>query len=143
MAAMTHDKKAVVWVHGDCLRPTNPALEAYPDAPAIFVFDEALLAHYQISLKRIVFMYECLLELPVTIRRGDMAKALLSFAAEHGATRIVTSDTPSPHFAAVCKALRKRLPVEVLDEPPFLDYDGELDLGRFSRYWRVAQKFVT
>jgi hypothetical protein len=52
------------------------------------------------------------------------------------------ASSSSPHFAAVCKGLRKGLPVEALDEPPFLDDDGELDLGRFSRYWRVAQKFV-
>ncbi|MDX2137500.1 MAG: hypothetical protein SF123_05350 [Chloroflexota bacterium] len=136
-------QRPIVWVHGDCLRPTNPSLEAYPAAPALFVFDDALLEAYQISLKRIVFMYECLLELPVTIRRGDMATELLAFAEMHNATRIITTDSPSPHFAAVCKALRKTLPVEVLDEPPFLDYDGELDLGRFSRYWRVAQRFVS
>jgi len=139
---MTDTPGAIVWVHGDCLRPTNPALEAYPDAPALFVFDDALLEQYQISLKRIVFMYECLLELPVTIRRGDMTTELLAFAAQHNATRIITTDSPAPHFTAVCKALRKTLPVVVLDEPPFLDYDGELDLGRFSRYWRVAREYA-
>ena len=28
----------IVWVHGDCLNPNNPALKAYPNAQAIFVF---------------------------------------------------------------------------------------------------------
>jgi len=31
----------VVWVHGDCLSPYGPALKAYPDAPAIWVWDSA------------------------------------------------------------------------------------------------------
>jgi hypothetical protein len=132
----------IVWVHGDCLSPRHPALLAYPDAPALFVFDDGLLRDYQLSLKRIAFLYECLLELPVTIRRGDVAAELIAFAARHNATRIATTDTPSPRFAAICKTLRQTLPVEVLEVEPFLDTDERIDLTRFSRYWGVAQRHV-
>jgi len=73
----------ILWIHSDCLRPTNPALLAHPDAPAIFVWDDALLTQYHISLKRIVFMYEALLELPVTIYRGDVVAQITQFAQLH------------------------------------------------------------
>ncbi len=75
----------IVWVHGDCLNPNNPALKAYPNAQAIFVFDDTYLVEQKISLKRVMFMYESALELPVTIRRGNLVEVVLAFAGEHGA----------------------------------------------------------
>jgi hypothetical protein len=136
------DRGAVVWVHGDCLSPHGPALTARPGAPAIFVWDDALLAEWRISLKRIVFIYECLLELPVAIRRGDVAAELLRFAAEHGAVSLVTAESPSPRFRAIRDQVERELPVEVLPVTPLVDYGGRLDLRRFSRYWQVAERYA-
>lgn len=129
----------VVWVHADCLSPHGPALDAHPGAPAIFVWDDALLAAYRISLKRMVFIYECLLELPLTIRRGDVAEQLLAFAAAHGAASLVTTESPSPRFATICAHVATRLPLRVLPVEPFVEPPGRLDLGRFSRYWRAVE----
>lgn len=136
--------KTIVWVHGDCLRPTNPALALNPDSPAVFVWDDALLDEWQISLKRVTFIYECLLELPVTIRRGDVVTEVAAFAREHGAGRIATSASPSPRFPELCRAISHNMPsgtrLEVLKEEPFVDYNGRIDLKRFSRYWRTVKK---
>ncbi|OKH41416.1 hypothetical protein NIES2101_34335 [Calothrix sp. HK-06] len=134
--------KPIIWVNGDCLSPKNPALEEYPGAPAIWVWDDALLDEWQISLKRITFIYECLLELPVTIRRGDVAKEVLAFAKENNATQVVTTDSPSPRFNKICDEIEKSLELEVFEVDPFFDYDGYIDLKRFSRYWKVAEKYV-
>lgn len=137
-------KKPIVWVNGDCISPKNSALQTYANAPAIWVWDDALLEEWQISLKRIVFIYECLLELPVTIRRGDVATEVIAFAKEHGADGVATTESPSPRFEAICDALEdaSSLEIEVWSPDPFLDYDGYIDLKRFSRYWRVAQQYV-
>lgn len=136
--------KSIIWVHGDCLSPKSPAFEDYPDAPAIWVWDDTLLAEWEISLKRITFIYESLLELPVVIRRGDVAKEVINFAKEHGATKVVTIDSPSPRFGTICNTIEKEKPmeVEVFEVNPFFDYDGFIDLKRFSRYWKVAEKYV-
>ncbi len=131
----------IVWIHADCLSPEHPCLVAYPDAPAIFVWDDELLDQWQISLKRITFIYECLLELPVTIRRGNVAEEVTQFALEQGAEQVVTSASPSPRFAAICD--RIDLPVEVLKVVPFVDYNGRIDLKRFSRYWRTVKPYVS
>lgn len=129
----------IVWVHGDNLNPGGPALAAYPGAPAIWVWDDELLRAWRISLKRVVFIYECLLELPVVIRRGDVAEEIIRFAGENDATRVATAAGPGPRFAAVCAGLRAAgLAVEVLEEPPFALTDRPIDLKRFSRYWSVA-----
>ena len=130
---------AIVWIHGDCLSPQNPALQHAKDAPALFVWDEELLAQWQISLKRIVFMYECLLELPVTIRRGNVVEELRAFADEHHASRIVTSESVSPRFRVLRQQLARTHEVEVLPVEPFVRYSGEFDLRRFARYWKVAE----
>jgi len=129
----------ILWIHGDCLRPTNPALLAHPDAPAIFVWDDALLKQYKISFKRIVFMYESLLELPVTIYRGDVVTQITQFAQHHQADTIVTTTTPAPQFKAICSQLRRDYSVQVLAEPVFVDIPASTDIKRFSRYWQVAK----
>ncbi|MDZ8225989.1 MULTISPECIES: hypothetical protein [unclassified Nostoc] len=134
--------KPIVWIHGDCLSPYNPVLQKYPDAPAIWVWDEALIEEWQLSLKRLTFIYECLLELPVVIRRGDVAQEILVFAQEHDANLVVTADSPSPRFDDICNQMEGSIEVEVLEVEPFFDYDGYIDLKRFSRYWKVAQNYV-
>lgn len=137
-------EKPIVWVHGDCLSPKNPALETYPNAPAIWVWDDKLLKEWQISLKRIVFIYECLLELPVTIRRGDVITEVVAFAKENGADGVATADSPSPRFEEICDGIEAALAVEVevWSPEPFVNYDGYIDLKRFSRYWSKAQQYV-
>ncbi len=139
---MTLPSTPIVWVHGDCLSPLGPALAAHPGAPAIFVWDEALLERWQISTKRLVFIYECLLDLPVTIRRGDVAREVLAFADEHGAAQIVTAESVSPRFAAIAKQLRAAREVSVLPVDPFADIPGQIDLRRFSRYWQKAESYA-
>lgn len=132
----------IIWVHGDCLSPKNPALDEYPNTPAIWVWDDDLLEEWQISLKRITFIYECLLELPVTIRRGNIAKEILAFAKEHKADTVVTADSPSPRFDKICDEIEESKELEIFEVEPFFEYDGFIDLKRFSRYWKVAQKYV-
>ncbi|MDF5718123.1 MAG: hypothetical protein PUP93_30710 [Rhizonema sp. NSF051] len=132
----------IVWVHGDCLSPQNPALQQYPDAPAIWVWDDVLIKEWQLSLKRLTFVYECLLELPVVIRRGDVAQEIFAFVKEHNADKIVTVNSPSPRFNDICDQLKRFVELEVLEVEPFFYYEGYIDLKRFSRYWKVAEKYV-
>ncbi|MFZ9319299.1 MAG: hypothetical protein ACO23X_10915 [Vulcanococcus sp.] len=138
----------ILWIHGEAIGPANPALQAYPGRPAVFVFDTELLAGRTatspepVSLKRIGFLYECLLELPVSLRKGDVATEVLAFARAHGADGIVTSAGTDPRIAAICEVLEQELPVEVLKPQPFVELEGRVDLGRFSRYWRRAEREV-
>ena len=131
--------KPVLWIHGEALGPTNPALLAHPEAPAVFVFDRELIETQRLSLKRLGFLYECLLELPVTLRHGDVAQEVLSFARRHGADGVVTSAAVDPRFALLHEQIATQLPVQVLEPEPFVALPEPLDLRRFSRYWRRAE----
>lgn len=133
-------ERPVLWIHAEALGPANPALLAHPDRPALFVFDDDLLggAAGPISLKRIVFLYECLLELPVTIRCGAGAEEVLAFAARHRADGVVTSAWVDPQLGAIAATVAATLPLNVLEPEPFVDLPEPVDLRRFSRYWRSA-----
>ena len=132
----------LVWVHADRLSPTNEALVAYPHAPAVFVFDDLVLNGYGVSLNRIQFMYECLLEMPVRILRGDPMQVLLEEADRIGATRVVSTRTPAPRFKQIVARLESSIEVEVINPQPFIETDGDLDLKRFSRFWQKVQTQV-
>lgn len=134
-------------MHGDSLDPNGPALSSCPEAPRVFVFDDEVMERYRISLKRIVFIYECLLEIEgIEVRRGGVAAELAAAAVEYGARRIITVESVAPRFARICQELRERyrLPVEVLPLEPFIGLArGEaerLDLKRFSRYWQPLKR---
>lgn len=131
-----HSPNIVVWVHEGCLAPDGPALSAHPGVPALFVFDEAYLRREGYTLKRIGFLYECLLELPVTIRKGDTVAHMRAFAAEHAAQRIITTATVCPWHRQVIDDIG----AEVLPVPPLITHPGPFDLTRFSRYWNKAKK---
>jgi deoxyribodipyrimidine photo-lyase len=132
---LNHSENTVVWVHGDSLSPTQVALNAYPNSPALYVWDDALLEVYQITLKRLVFLYESLLELPVTVRRGDVAQEVISFARENKATTVATTFSPSPRFEAIKAEVEKHLPVQVWHDTPFIRPEKPLNLTSHAYYW--------
>ena len=132
----------IVWVHEEALGPANPALEDYPGAPALFVFDEAWIKQQRISRKRLGFLYECCLELPVTIRKGDVVAEVLAFARRHGADGVITSGAVDPRLNRNAAAIDRALPLWLLDGEPFVEMPRAPRLGRFSRYWREAEPIV-
>ena len=150
-------QQPILWIHGEALGPANPALQGFPGRPAVFVFDGELLAGRSpttvdpavaggqpVSLKRIGFLYECLLELPVTLRHGDVAMEVLAFARRHGADGVVTCEATDPRFGLLAERIAAELPVHVLPAPSFVPQGpGQpMDLGRFGRYWRRAEPLV-
>lgn len=143
----------VLWIHAEALGPANAALRAHPHRPAVFVFDPVAADQEPWGLKRLVFIYECLLELPLTIRAGDPVAELLAFVARCGADGVVTTRAVDPRLRAISARLAERLPLVVLEPEPLVPADlespgagtaafgaGSLpDLRRFSRYWRWAE----
>jgi deoxyribodipyrimidine photo-lyase len=135
----------LVWVHTDSMNSQDPTLLANPNSPAVFVWDTAgsnpwLLAE-RISLKRILFLAECLQEMPpqIEIRSGEVANEILAAARRAGATHILALRTPDQRILAAAQTLERHLPVIWIDTPAFTDPSRSYDLRRFSRYWQKAQ----
>ncbi len=135
-------QRPIVWVHEEALGQSNAALEDCPEAPALFVFDQAWIQQQRMSRKRLGFLYECCLELPVTIRKGDVAAEVLAFAERHGADGVVTSGAVDPRLNRIATVIDQHLPLWILDGETFVDLPRPPRLGRFSRYWRDAEPVV-
>jgi hypothetical protein len=132
----------IVWVHGDALRIDSAAFRHTPGAPAIFVWDDVVIRGYGLSLKRLVFMYECLLDLPLDIYRGDVATEVRGFAQRHAADTIVTMESVAPRFHHIVTELRQTHTVLVLADAPLVEAPAGVDLGRFSRYWQKIRPLL-
>ena len=106
------------------------------------MFDQAWIEAQSISRKRLGFLYECALELPLTLRKGDVVQEVLAFAKRHGADGVVTSGPVDPRLNRYASRINRELPLWILDGDPFVELPRPPRLGRFSRYWREAEPLV-
>ena len=122
-----------VWLTAESLGCSDPALARHPDLPAVFVFDEPLLARLRLDGKRLVFLAETLVELnerrSVELYLGDPVTELT------GRTLAVTH-APVPGFSTRAAALR---PVET--HPwPWLRPPGRGSVRSFSAWRRKTDR---
>jgi deoxyribodipyrimidine photo-lyase len=131
----------LLWIHTDSLNPELAAFREHPDRPSIFVWDTDWLTQEHISLKRAVFIAECLDALPpsLTIQAGDAAEHVLAAARASNSDCILAQRTPDPRLLRAAAAIAEHIPVVWFDQAPFLDPNLRPDLRRFSRYWQKAQ----
>ena len=129
-------RRPLVWLTLDALATTSPAAGGHPDQPRAFIIDPDWLAAERPTLKRLLFISECLAEVPgVEVHLGDPADVLVARARALGCDGITVADTPCPRVRRHADRLSATLPLAVEPWPPFCRRDGVRDLGRFSRYW--------
>ena len=131
----TPDDK-IIWLHEDALRADHPLFAEAGDVPAYFIWDDAYMAEMGYGLKRRVFIYETLLELPVEIYAGPMVETLQRLAPGH----IVTGKTPNPVLKNMMDELRAGLKVTTVSDTAFVQIDAQPELKRFFKYWNKAKK---
>ncbi len=85
-----------VWLTAESLGDADPAVEAHPDAPLVFVFDRALLRSLRLSAKRLVFLVETLSETAVD---RDVELWLGRAADAIGERSVAVTHAPVPGFA--------------------------------------------
>lgn len=102
VAAEIDRQAEAVWLTAESMGDGDPALAAHPDLPAVFVFDEPLLAELRLSPKRLVFLTETLAELatrrPVEVWLGDPTVVLAGRA-------LAVTFTPVPGWRRRAKNL--------------------------------------
>ena len=132
-------QRPLVWLTLDSAAATSPAAAAHPTSPTVFVVDPAWLAAEQPALKRLVFLWECLADLPeVEIQVGDPRTILPARALALGCDAIAVADTPCPLVRRAALTIAEAVPVHVAVWPAFFDRSRVTDLGRFSRFWQKA-----
>ena len=88
-----------VWITAESLGHEDPALEANPDLPVVFVFDEPLLRRLRLGYRRLVFLAETLAELAddrdLRIFRGNVPEVLVA------AGPVATTFSPVPGWRRI------------------------------------------
>jgi len=130
--------KAGVWIHGDSLSPTDPAL---------FVFDRAFLQAVPVSFPRLAFMYQGVRDVAaaraVDLVVGDTPGELAAFARRHGLQELHVTRNFTPNWEQTLDAFSALCPeVAVLVyEPELLTrYPGRV--RRFFGFWKKVEREV-
>ena len=122
------ESPAAVWLTAESLGHRDPALAAHPDLPAVFVFDESLLASLRLSSKRLVFLAETLAEIAV---ERDLELALGDPVEVLGRRPLAVTFAPVPGF----RVRSSRLHLAELHPWPWLRRPTSGPVGSFSA-WR-------
>ena len=131
----------LVWLTLDSASESGPAAAAFAESPRIFAVDPAWLESERPTLKRVLFLFECLAEISnLSVVLGDPGEAVAAEAESVGAGRVAVADTPCPRSRTHAEAIGRRVHVEVVPWPRFVDDRRVDDLTRFSRYWRKVEK---
>jgi deoxyribodipyrimidine photo-lyase len=145
-AALFHGSTAgpaarpLVWLTLDAAAETSPAAMAHPGQPRLFVIDPAWLAAERPTLKRLVFLFECLADVrELMIVVGEPRVEVPAAASRLGCGSIVVADTPCPRVRAAAATIGADWPLEVVAWPPLCDRRRVTDLGRFSRFWNKVR----
>ena len=122
-----------VWLTAESLGDADPALDAHPGRPAVFVFDAPLLQRLELSAKRLVFLVETLAELatrrPVEIHVGMPAEVLTG-------RRLAATFTPVPGW----RRLAARLDLVDVHPWPWLERPHEGPANSFSAWRRGLRR---
>lgn len=125
----TRSRPDAVWLTAESLGDDDPALDAHPNLPIVFVFDAALLHALQLSSKRLVFLTDRLAELgaqrQLEVHLGNPVEVL----AERP---VATTFAPVPGW-------RRKAPVLDLAEVhpwPWLERPGAGSLSSFTAWSR-------
>ncbi len=129
--------ETLVWVHEDALRQSHPVFTSAGAAQAIFVWDNDYFKSQNYTVKRLLFIYECLLEMDVTIIEGSTQEVLRDISK--GGV-IHTAKTLNPYFKTIIKNLRTTSDVQVTADELFSQIPYDTDMGRFFRFWNKARK---
>ena len=134
---------ALIWLHEEALRASHPlfAASATP-AKSVFIWDDAYMTARGYGLKRRVFLYETLLELPVDIYAGDTLETLQTLATASQASQVFAGATPNPRLNAILDALPDTLKVTRVADEAFVDLPEPENLRRFFKYWNKAKKLA-
>lgn len=136
--------RPLVWLTIDSAAMNSPAALAHPRSPRVYVIDSEWIAEERPSLKRLIFLFECLADIPdVEVRLGDPCDILPARARALGCDGLAVAETPCPRVHRVAATVHGTatgnatpLPVTTVPWPSFCDRSGVRDLGRFSRYWQ-------
>ena len=103
---------------------------------AIHIWDDEYYRMQKYSLKRLVFIYETLLELPLEIIHGNTLDILMEQNLDH----IVIPYSGDEALKNLFSEIEKIKTVHYLSETCFVNLDRTVEFKRFFKYWNQAKR---
>lgn len=136
-------KPTLIWIHEDTLNPNHPIFTHYAGAPAVFIFDDAMWSRHPAARKRIMFIYESVLELPVTIHKGDTLAILREQLKATNTTALAIPHTVDTRIRTLAHQLESEgIPVDWVRAPSLADKVVSPMPRRFFQFWNRVKKQV-
>ena len=123
-------------VHDKALRFGLDACEVSERFKAIHIWDDEYYRAQRYSLKRLVFIYETLLDLPLEIIHGKT----LDILSEENFDDIVIPYSGDQALKNLFSKIEKIKTVHYLFETSFVNLDRTVEFKRFFKYWNQAKK---
>ena len=123
-------------VHDKALRSGLDVYEASESFKAVHIWDDEYYRRQGYSLKRLVFIYETLLELPLEIIHGNTLDILSKENLDH----IVIPYSDDQALRNLFSKIEKIKTVHYLFETSFVHLDRTVEFKRFFKYWNQAKK---
>jgi hypothetical protein len=126
------------WVHEDHLHLPADIASA-EEWRVVFIWDDDFLTQQFYGLKRRVFLYECLLDLPIDIIAGPRRTTLEKMM--HDADQLLTWNAQNPETRHLIASLGSGFTVTVLEPEPFIMPQATETKSvprRFFKYWKSA-----
>ena len=131
--------QTLVWMHHYALSENIVDYPPFTSLSAcIFVWDDNYFRNLNYSLKRLVFIYETLCELPVEIIQGDM----ISVLAARPESIIYVAESQDKFIHKAIQVLQETKQLIQLAEKPFINTTQSKDHIRFSAYWRQVESMA-
>jgi hypothetical protein len=128
---------SLVWLHEEALRMTHPVFKvALERTKAIYVWDDGYFRQANDSLKRLIFIYETLCELPVDIIHGNTLDVIRELAPP----ALYIPATNNPLIVNIIASLEATVPVKVVEDEDFVAIKKPSEFHRFFQYWNKAKK---
>jgi len=128
---------ALIYLHEEALRMTHPVFKVAPaGTKAIYVWDDKYFRTTDYSLKRLVFIYETLCELPVDIIRGDTISVIQQMAP----STLYVPATNNPFILSTLGELKSVTDVEIVEDEVFAIMKKPTEARRFFQYWNKVEK---
>ena len=116
-------------VHDKALRSGLDVYEASESFKAVHIWDDEYYRSQRYSLKRLVFIYETLLDLPLEIIHGNTLDILSDENSDH----IVIPYSGDPVLKTVFSKIEKIKTVQYLFETSFVNLDRTVEFKRFFK----------
>ena len=127
----------LLYIHEKGLGDNQPIFSRMaPNSRALFIWDDAYFKKRNYSLKRLVFIYETLISMPVDIVRGETSEIVNDLAPK----KIITPYTADLELRQLMSEAFKDFELELVYPKAFVHINDEFNFTRFFKYWNKAKK---